>query len=201
MPSRSAARATASASMRSDLPRSRPARRASSHQLRRDPDDPLAAGHQNRSNEPDTCRQSSTPRPARRRATAPSPAARGNPSSPTWTVFSPRSSPVAAAIAATVCDPCACPPRTRSSARPPVSSTDSWTLGGHGLLEGAATLLSSHAEPSRTGDERHCERKSGPTGRQPETESQLAAGPGPSPARRTSPTRRIRTASLDAKSR
>src|SRR5215208_7303479 len=36
-----------------------------------------------------------------------------------------------------------------------------------------------------------------PTGRQPETESQLAAGPGPSPPHRTSPTRRIRTASLD----
>jgi hypothetical protein len=29
---------------------------------------------------------------------------------------------------------------------PPVRLTDSWTLGGHGLLEGAATLLSSHAE-------------------------------------------------------
>jgi hypothetical protein len=31
--------------------------------------------------------------------------------------------------------------------------------------------------PSRTGDERQCERKSGQHGRQPETEGQLAAGP------------------------
>src|SRR3954453_23186901 len=35
--------------------------------------------------------------------------------------------------------------------------------GGHGLLEGGATLLSSHAGPSPTGDQRHSESQSGPT--------------------------------------
>jgi hypothetical protein len=46
MPSSSAARATASASIGSDLPRSREARRPASHQLRGDPDHPLAAREQ-----------------------------------------------------------------------------------------------------------------------------------------------------------
>jgi hypothetical protein len=35
-----------------------------------------------------------------------------------------------------------------------------WTPGGHGLLGGGATLLSSHAKASSTGDERHSERQS-----------------------------------------
>ena len=53
---------------------------------------------------------------------------------------------------------------------------------------------------SPTGDERHNKRKSGHPGRQPQR-SQLAARSGPSPRRRTSPTRRIQTASLKAGSR
>jgi hypothetical protein len=72
------------------------------------------------------------------------------PASPTWIVLSPSASPVLAAIAATVCDRlCMSAPSTIMAAVLLIS-TDSWTLGGQGLLEGAATLLSSHAEPSRT---------------------------------------------------
>ena len=47
--------------------------------------------------------------------------------------------------------------------------------GGHGLLEGAATLLSSHAGPSPTGDERHSESQSGHKADSVKA-SQLAAG-------------------------
>src|SRR5215217_5613597 len=47
--------------------------------------------------------------------------------------------------------------------------------GGHGLLEGGATLLSSHAGPSPTGDERHSESQSGHTADSVRA-SQLAAG-------------------------
>src|SRR3954453_24046956 len=48
--------------------------------------------------------------------------------------------------------------------------------GGHGLLEGGATLLSSHAGPSPTGDERHSESQSGQPADSVKA-SQLAAGP------------------------
>ena len=47
--------------------------------------------------------------------------------------------------------------------------------GGHGLLEGAATLLSSHAGPSPTGHERHSESQSDHTADSVKA-SQLAAG-------------------------
>src|SRR5215203_3235615 len=47
--------------------------------------------------------------------------------------------------------------------------------GGHGLLEGGATLLSSHAGPSPTGDERHSESQSGRTADSVKV-SQLATG-------------------------
>jgi hypothetical protein len=63
------------------------------------------------------------------------------------------------------------------------------------LAEGGATLLSSHAEQSPTGDERHSERWSGPTA-DSLNESQLAAGRGAFTSRPTSPTPRITTASL-----
>src|SRR3954451_12181000 len=161
-PSRSAARATARASMRSDLPRSRPARRASLISLvaTRTTRSPLAI--RNRSNEPETCRQSSS---AHTRCSstlrAQSSSAR-NPTSPTRTLCSPSTSPVVAPIAATVCD-CLCM-SAPSTIIPASSCSPQLTvgpLGGHGLLEGAPTLLSSHAEPSRTGNEQHCERKSG----------------------------------------
>jgi hypothetical protein len=66
-----------------------------------------------------------------------------------------------------------------------------------GLAEGAATLLSSHAEHPRpaTSDT----TKAGQTRRVDSLkESQLAARSGPSPQRRTSPTPQIETASLEA---
>ena len=163
MPSRSAARATASASMRSDLPRSRPARRASliSFVATRTTRSPLAS--RNRSKEPDTCRQSSK-RPDPLAAEAARPVQQrekpGIADLDRLLAAAPRRSPRRSPRRCVTA--CACPPRARSSAAVLLFSTDSWTLGGQGLLEGAATLLSSHAEPSRTGDERHCERKSGP---------------------------------------
>src|SRR4051794_29202086 len=61
---------------------------------------------------------------------------------------------------------------------------------------------SYQATPSIPGRRRATLRKEvRPSGRQPETESQLAAGPGPSPARRTSPTAQMRTASLGGAAR
>ena len=142
-PSRNAARATASASMRSDLPRSRPARRASLISLVGTRTTRSPRPSRNRSKEPDTCRQSSS---AQTRS-SPSPRAQSQQrersrASPTSIVLpaqqlagSPRRSPRRCASA------CACPPRARSWLVLLSISTDSWTPGGHGLLEGAATLL------------------------------------------------------------
>src|SRR3954447_17893789 len=66
-----------------------------------------------------------------------------------------------------------------------------------GLAEGAATLLSSHAEHPRpaTSD---TTKGSQATPADSLKESQLAARSGPSPRHRTSPTHRIQTASLKA---
>ena len=68
--------------------------------------------------------------------------------------------------------------------------------GGHGLLEGGATLLSSHAGPSPTGDERHSESQSGHTADSVKA-SQLAAGRNLSA--RPDVTGPIQTASVKAK--
>src|SRR3954453_3880446 len=65
--------------------------------------------------------------------------------------------------------------------------------GGHGLLEGGATLLSSHARTSPTGDERHSESQSGPTADSVKA-SQLAAGRSLPP--RPDVTEEIQTASV-----
>ena len=142
-PSRSAARATASASMRSDLPRSRPRAPRVGHQLGRDAHDPLAAadqkplqGARRRAGSPPA------PTPARRRARAPSRAARETRCRRPGPSCSPSSSPVAAATAAIVCERlCVSAPSTIIRLVLLFTSTDSWTPGGHGLLEGAATLL------------------------------------------------------------
>src|SRR5215211_7567100 len=67
--------------------------------------------------------------------------------------------------------------------------------GGHGLLEGGATLLSSHAGRSPTGDERHSESQSGHTADSVKA-SQLAAGRNLSP--RPDITGPIQTASVEA---
>jgi hypothetical protein len=73
-------------------------------QMRRDPQHPLAAADQKPLQPPETCRQSSSAqtrsssRPRAHRNSA------SNPRAPTWTVCSPRSSPVVAATAATVCE-------------------------------------------------------------------------------------------------
>ena len=65
---------------------------------------------------------------------------------------------------------CGCPHRARSLTSSTSTSTEVDARRTR-LAGGAATLLSSHAETSPTGDERHSERQSGPTGRQPERES------------------------------
>ena len=70
--------------------------------------------------------------------------------------------------------------------------------GGHGLLEGGATLLSSHAGPSPTGDERHSESQSGHTADSVKA-SQLAAGRNLS--ERPDVTGPIQTASVEAKAK
>src|SRR3954447_19677809 len=59
-----------------------------------------------------------------------------------------------------------------------------------------ASIKSRQTSP--TGDERQNKRKSGPSPADSLNESQLAARSGPSPPRRTSPTKRIQTASLNA---
>src|SRR5215207_11537022 len=80
--------------------------------------------------------------------------------------------------------------------------TSSSFLDGDGywrtrLAGGGATHLSSHARHPRPATSDTTRRKSGPSPADSLKESQLAAGPGPSPRRRTSPTRRITTASLE----
>jgi hypothetical protein len=72
-----------------------------------------------------------------------------------------------------------------------------WTSGGQGLL--GALPRSYQVTPNiPTGEERHNKRKSDPTGRQPQRESQLAARSRTSPERPDISERRIETASLKA---
>ena len=91
---------------------------------------------------------------------------------------------------------CGCPHRARSLTSSTSTSTELDARRTR-LAWGDATLLSSHAGTSPTGDERHSESQSGPRADSVKA-SQLAAGRGPSPRRRTSPTRRIQTASVKA---
>jgi hypothetical protein len=89
---------------------------------------------------------------------------------------------------------CGCPHRARSLTS---STSTSTRLDARRtrLAWGGATLQSSHAGTSPTGDERHSERQSGPAA-DSLNESQLAAGRGAFTVGRTSPTSRIETASL-----
>ena len=188
MPSASAARATASASMRSDLPRSRLDRRelAISRVGTRTTRSPRAI--RNRSNEPETCRQSSSaqtrstpraarplqhlsqtrahrPRPSCRRASRPSPRRRRR----------------------SCASSCACPHRARSSAAVPFFSRLKWTAGGHGLLRALPRSFQVTPDiPDRRRATQQKEVRPDP-GRQPQRESARRRS-GPSPQRRTSPT-------------
>src|SRR3954452_5739839 len=65
------------------------------------------------------------------------------------------------------------------------------------LVGGAATLLSSHAAPPRPAARDTTKASQAPTADSVKA-SQLAAGPGPSPQRRTPPTPQILTTSVKA---
>ena len=156
------------------------------------------ASIRNRSNDPETCRQSSiaqTRSPPRRRAQINNAA---KPLAPTWTVCSPITSPVVADSATIVCERLwASAPSTIIDLRSPPprlggSPADTACCGRcHAPIKSRRT--------SRTGDERHSEVAQAPNGPTACKESQLAAGPGPSSPRRTSPTAPITTASLQAR--
>jgi hypothetical protein len=144
-PSRSAARATAIASMLSDLPRWRAPRRASAISLVGTRRMRSPRSIRNRSKEPDTCRQSSSAQTRSRCNPRAQINSAAKPRAPTWTVLSPSSSPVAAETAAIVCE------RLWVSAPSTIMSlvhlflSTVWTSGGTWLAGGDATLLSSHA--------------------------------------------------------
>src|SRR4051812_37147981 len=74
------------------------------HQRRRDAQDALAASDQNRSKEPETCRQSSSAHTRSLPSSRAQTTSAAKPLAPTWTVCSPSSSPVADATAAIVCE-------------------------------------------------------------------------------------------------
>ena len=176
--------------------RARGARRDAGHQLRRHAHNPLARPIRNRSKEPETCRQSSS---AHTRS-SPSPRAQLN------NARSPRRRPGRSARRAPRRSPqrprrscasaCACPRRARSSTRRSSPLRLKWTPGGHGLLW--ALPRSYQVTPDDPDRRRATQRKVvRPKRADSLKESQLAAGPGPSPRRRTSPTP-ITTASLEA---
>src|SRR4051794_14919593 len=104
----------------------------------------------NRSNDPETCRQSSiahTRSPPRRRAHANNAA---NPLAPTCTVCSPTNSPVVANDATIVCERlCASAPSTIMTSS--TSTSTGWTPGGHGLLR---ALPPPYQAPPHTPDRR-----------------------------------------------
>src|ERR671911_1815858 len=124
----------------------------------------------NRSNEPATCRQSSsaqTRSPSSPRAQVTRAA---NPRDPTVTVFSPRSSPVPATTAAIVCERlCVSAPST--IIRPVLLFRPSWTPGGHGLL--GAVPRSYQVTPEIPDRRRATQQKEvrPDSGRQPQKES------------------------------
>src|SRR4051812_19249663 len=168
-PSRNAARATEIASMLSDFPRPRTPRgdAAISLVVTRRTRSPRRI--RNRSNDPETCRQSSiahTRSPPRRRAHANNAA---NPLAPTCTVCSPTNSPVVANDATIVCERlCASAPSTIMTSS--TSTSTGWTPGGHGLLR--ALPRSYQVTPDIPDRRRATQRKVvRPNGRQPERES------------------------------
>ena len=151
----------------------------------------------NRSSAPETCRQSSsaqTRSPSRPRAQISSAA---NPRAPTGTVLSPsscagrrvdRRDRVRALVGVR--------PEHDHDPRPPPFRCGCWTPGGHGLLGAlprSYQVTPRHPRPA-TSD---TTKGSQATPADSLKESQLAARSGPSPRRRTSPTHRIETASLE----
>ena len=156
------------------MPRSRPPRRSPAISLvaTRTTRSPWTT--KNRSKAPETCRQSSSAHTRSSSKPRAQSSAATNPRSPTAMVSSPTSSPEVAPTAAIVCELlCMSAPSTIMSfvpsSRPEADARRTWLAGG------AATLLSSHAGPSPTGDERHSESQSGPTADSVKA-SQLAAG-------------------------
>ena len=103
-PSRSAARATAIASMLSDFPRVRAPRRASAIKRvgTRSTRSPRAIKH--RSSAPETCRQSSSAHTRSLSSLRAQTTNAAKPLAPTWIVCSPTTSPVGAETAAIVCE-------------------------------------------------------------------------------------------------
>ena len=187
-PSRSAARAIATASIASDLPRSRADLRAPAGQLRRDAHDALAAREQ----EPlqRARRRAGSPRsptPARRRGRAPRRAGHRRTAAGPRTVRSPSTRPVAASTAR---DGVRALVRVRPDHdhlhRPFVGMLTKRIAGGHFSVGAMATLLSGHAGDPRTaagdttsaGQTRPVDRKS---------MSQPVAGPRTYRPRRTPP--------------
>ena len=196
-PPPSAARATARASMRSDLPRSRLERLRAGHEPRRHPQLPARRARS------ETARRTRTragspqaPTHDQGRDRAPTAARASNPRAPTAAVLSPSISPVAAATAASVCELlCMSAPSTIMSGVP-FSLRLKWTAGGHGLL--GARPRSYQVTPDIPDRRRATQQKGSQaqTGRQPQRES--ARRPvGTIPQRRTSPRSRITTASLN----
>jgi hypothetical protein len=119
--------------MLSDLPRPRASRRDAAISLLGTRSTRSPRSIKNRSNEPETCRQSSSahsrsaPRPRAQRSNA------AEPFAPDWTVCSPSSSPVVAETATIVCE------RLWVSAPNTIIDlvhlhSNEWTSGGHGLL-------------------------------------------------------------------
>ena len=148
----------------------------------------------NRSKAPETCRQSSSAHTRSCSKPRAHPSAAANPRSPTAMVLSPSSSPEVAPTAAIVCELlCMSAPSTIMafvpSSRPEADARRTWLAGG------GATLLSSHAGPSPTSDERHSESQSGPTADSVKA-SQLAASR--SLSSRPDVTAPIQTASVKA---
>ena len=125
----------------------------------------------NRSNAPETCRQSSsahTRSPSRPRAQITSAA---NPRAPTATVLSPSTWPVAASTAAIVCERlCMSAPSTIMTLVPsfPIRMLDARRTR---LAGGAATLLSSHAGHPRPATSDTTKGSQAHPGRQPQRES------------------------------
>ena len=153
--------------------RARGSSAASRPSTRRNANDALAAGDQ----EPLQARRRHAgnppaPRPARHRGRAPRSAA------PRTRARRPRRSSRRAAgrspqsTAAIVCERlCVSAPSTIIDPVHVLSPRRMLDTRRTRLAGGAATLLSSHAGTSPTGDERHNKRKSGPPGRQPQRES------------------------------
>src|SRR3954451_23921993 len=149
----------------------------------------------NRSKDPDTCRQSSSAQTRSSSSSRAHASSAPNPARPTWTVRSPSSSPVVALTPAIVCE------RLWVSAPSTIMTLVllcdcRWTAGGHGLLR--ALPRSYQGTPDIPDRRRATKQKEvRPAGRQPQRESARRRS-GPSSQRRTSPTPRITTASLEA---